>query len=66
MIGKAKKRVSIGLSPACRRELSAVAIKAGVSESWIGERAITEFLERHRSGEVQLFLGLNDNQRGKA
>ncbi len=66
MAGKTKQRISVGLSPVCRRELSAVAAEAGVSESWIGERAIAEFLERRRNGEVQLFLGLNDKQRGRA
>ncbi len=65
MTGKAKQRISIGLTPSVLRELTALADEAHVSVSWVGERAIAEFLERHRNGEIQLSLGLlNDNQKG--
>lgn len=67
MTGKAKQRISVGLSSAMLRELTAVADEAHVSLSWVGERAIAEFLDRHRNGEMQLPLGLlNDNQKGAA
>ncbi len=65
MTSKAKQRISVGLTPSVLRELTALADEAHVSVSWVGERAITEFLERHRKGEMQLPLGLlNDNQKG--
>jgi hypothetical protein len=67
MTSKVKQRISVGLTIAMLRELTAVADEAHVSVSWIGERAITEFLERHRNGEMQLPLGLlNDNRKGAA
>lgn len=59
----AKVRISVGLTPADHRELAGLAGEAHVSVSWLGERAIAEFLERHRRGGVQLPLMLNDNQK---
>ena len=59
-------RISVGLASADHREMSAIADGARVSVSWLGERAILEFLERHRSHELQLPLVLNDNKRGAA
>jgi len=59
-------RISVGLTMAEHRELSAMADEARVSVSWLGERAIYEFLERHRNDELQLPLVLNDNKRGAA
>lgn len=59
-----KVRISVGLTVAEHRELSAIADDARVSVSWLGERAISEFLERNRSTELQLPLVLNDNKKG--
>ena len=56
----------MGLTAAEHQELSAIADAARVSVSWLGERAISEFLERHRSSELQLPLALNENRRGAA
>lgn len=64
MLGKAKSRISVGLSSTALQELTALANEAHVSVSWMGERAIAEFLDRRRDGEMQLPLQLtNDNQR---
>ena len=60
-----KTRISVGLSPADYRELSALADQAHVSLSWLGERAVTEFLARHRDNELQLTLGLATGDKRK-
>lgn len=62
-VASTRPRISVGLSPAALHELTALADDAHVSVSWIGERAILEFLERHRQGEVQLPLIFNDNHK---
>ncbi|MDE0273293.1 MAG: ribbon-helix-helix domain-containing protein [Gammaproteobacteria bacterium] len=53
-----KHRVSVNLSPDEHRELAALAESARVSKAWLGRRAITEFLERSRDGQLQLPLNL--------
>ena len=61
-----KTRISVGLSASDYRELSAIADQARVSLSWLGERAVAEFLERHRNNELQLPLGLVAGSKGRA
>ena len=58
-----KIRISVGLGQLEHDELAALAEQAHVSVSWLGERAIADFLNKHRDGQVELPLGLNDNQR---
>jgi len=60
-----KTRISVGLSSTDYRELSALADEAHVSLSWLGERAVTEFLARHRNNELQLTLGLATGDKRK-
>lgn len=59
-------RISVGLTAAEHSELSAMAEEARVSVSWLGERAISEFLDRRRDNELQLPLVLDDKKRGVA
>ena len=51
-----KPRLSINLSNSEHAELSALADKHNLSMAWIGRKAVTEFLERHRDNPLQLPL----------
>lgn len=59
-----KKRITINLSASEQRELQALAERARVSVAWLGRQAVTEFLERHKNGELQLPLGLSKSSSG--
>ena len=50
------QRISVNLSPEEHRQFAALAEKARVSKAWLGRRAITELLDRHREREFQLPL----------
>ena len=53
-----KYRISVNLSPEEHSQLAALAEKTHISKAWIGRRAISEFLERYNSDELQLPLEL--------
>ena len=58
-----KVRISIGLTANQHSELEAIAEETRLSVSWLGERAVIEFLDRHRNGSVQLPLALGEGNR---
>lgn len=59
----AKHRVSVNLAEEEYRELSAMSDKHRVSMAWLSRQAIIEFLELHRTEELQLPLGLRSGER---
>ena len=63
---KAKKstRITVSLPSREYTELSALAEQYDVSLSWLTRQAVSEFLERHSKGDLQLPLVLS--MQGKA
>jgi hypothetical protein len=55
---KKNPRLSITLSRTEEAELSAMAGKYQVHRSWLGRRAIQDFLDKYRHEEMQLPLNL--------
>lgn len=53
-----KSRVTVNLSGAEYKELSAIAGKLRVSMAWVGRQALLEYIERARQDGLQLPLGL--------
>lgn len=51
-------RITISLSGGDHAELSAIAEKYDASMSWVARQAIADFLDRHRTGDMQLPLNL--------
>ena len=58
----AKTRFSVALDEQEYAELSAIAEKHRVSMAWLVRHAVTEFLERHKSEQLQLPLPLTGAQ----
>ena len=54
----AKTRFSVALDEQEYAELSAMAEKHRVSMAWLVRHAVTEFLERHQSEQLQIPLPL--------
>ena len=58
-----KIRISVGLTAVDFDEFTALAENAHVSVSWLGERAISEFMERSRNGQASLPLVFGTQQK---
>ncbi len=58
----AKTRFSVALDEQEYAELAAMAEKHRVSMAWLVRHAVTEFLERHQSEQLQLPLSLTGAQ----
>lgn len=56
-----KYRVTVNVSEAEYKELSALSEKHRVGLSWLGREAITEFLSRHQQQDLQLPLAFSAN-----
>lgn len=56
---RSAQRITVSLSPRDHTELAALAERCDVSLSWVARQAISEFLERHAKGELQLPLNLD-------
>lgn len=54
----AKYRLSVNLTLEEHLQVEALAESAGISKAWLGRRAVVEFLERWREGELQLPLDI--------
>ena len=54
----AKNRVTVNLGEPEYRDLLALSEKHQVSLAWLGRRAIAEFLDRSKVGELQMTLSL--------
>lgn len=57
--GQKQPRISVTLSGSEDAELQALAEKHQVAKSWVGRRAIQEFLDKYRNEEMQLPLKLS-------
>lgn len=62
---KKGQRITVSLSESDYAALSALAESNDVSLSWIARKAITDFLERYKSEELQLPLGIGRTGGGK-
>ena len=61
---KKEQRITVSLDGADHARLADLANRYDVSLSWLVRQAVSEYLDRHQSGEVQLPLGLASG-RGK-
>jgi hypothetical protein len=53
-----KRRIAVNLSDTEYADLAALSSKHDVSMAWLGRQAIREFVERHRSEQLDLPIRL--------